>query len=263
VRLFAAAAVLVWLIVQALGKTHLATDSPVNGGNLLILVVPVVFIFGFAFFTTLLDQLPLGFFRAREFVTAAFLFLLCAPLMLALLPPRRIVHAFPPYHPLYLQSLCDWMEKDEMMMGDLPWAIAWYGDRQCVWLPPRLSDARHQNDFYAIHDQRKPVRALHFSHQTLDEPMLTKFYVDQERGSWGHFAFGLIQAHGKIQQTIEQNAAAGVVPERVQAEIMAFWGRTFRELAPEGFPLQRCPLSYVRAGQLFLTDRDRWSARAP
>jgi 4-amino-4-deoxy-L-arabinose transferase-like glycosyltransferase len=263
-RYFVAAALLLWTIVQAMGRTHLTTDSPVNGENFLILLAPVVFIFGMALFTTLLEQLPLTFFRAREAATAAFLVILCLPLILTLLPPRRTIHAFPPYHPLYLQTICGWMERDELMMGDLPWANAWYGDRQCVWLTLRLSDPRHQDDFYSIHDMRKPVRALHFSHQTLDKPLLTELYVNQERGSWGHFAFGLIQAHARIQHTLKLNASAeGTIPEGLRAKIVAFWIGTLREMAPEGFPLQQCPLSYVQVGQLFLTDRDRWSPPTP
>ena len=56
-------------------------------------------------------------------------------------------------------------------------------------------------------------------------------------------------------------------PEAITAsthvEIESLWRRTFRELAPEGFPLQQCPLSYIKAGQLFLTDRNRWSLPTP
>ncbi len=262
-RWFVAAALLLGLIVQALGKSNLASDSPAKDGHLLVVLTPLVCIFGFAFFATLLDQLPLTLFRGREVVTAAFLVLLALPLILTLLPPRRIIHAFPPYHPLYLQIMSDWLDKDEMMMGDLPWANAWYGDRQCVWLPLNLSDPQHQNDFYAINDRRKPVRAIHFTHRTLDEPMLTRFYSDPAEGSWEHFVFGLIQAHSRIRQSLRQNAPEGPVPEKLQANIMAFWEATFHQLAPEGFPLKQCPLSYVQAGQLFLTDRDRWSHKGP
>lgn len=260
-RLFLAGVSVVFIIVQALGRTEGSADTVVNGENLLVLLAPVVFIFGMALFTTLLDQLPLNFFRAREVVTAGFLILLCLPLLLALLPPRRIIHAFPPYHPLYIQTMCGWMEREELMMGDLPWATAWYGDRTCVWHTLSLADPRHQNDFYVINDLHRPVRALHLSHQTLNKPMLTGLYANQERGSWGHFAFGLVRAHSIIQQKVKQHGTEGSVPTKLQSEIQTFWLKTFQELAPEGFPLRQCPLSYVEAGQLFLTDRDRWSQR--
>jgi hypothetical protein len=265
VRLFVVATIALWVVVEALGKTQLSKDSSVNGENLLVVAAPLVFIFGMAWFNTLLDQLTLRFFRAREFVTAAFLGLLCVPLIVALLPPRRLVHAFPPYHPLYIQILCEWLEKDETMMSDLPWASAWYGDRQCVWLPLRLADPKHEQDFYAIHDSRKPVRALHFSHRTLDQPMLSEFYLNQERGSWGRFTRGLVQAHAEIQRLVQETAKPGetAISAAVQAETIALWKRTFQELTPEGFPLRHCPLSYVQGGQLFLTDRDRWSKAAP
>ncbi|MCL4177668.1 MAG: hypothetical protein KJ072_07950 [Verrucomicrobia bacterium] len=262
-RWFVVSALLLWVVVQALGKTRLSTEDPVHGENLIVLLAPLVFIFGIALFTTLLDQLPLTFFRAREAVTAGFLLLLCLPLILSLLPPRRITHAFPPYHPLYLQTMCGWMEPDELMMGDLPWAIAWYGDRQAIWLTQRLADPRHQNDLYAVHDLHKPVRALYLSHRTLDQPMFTAFYDNQERGSWGHFASGLLHANRRIQQTIRQYPSERDIPEAVHRNVTTFWHKSFEDLVPDRFFLQQCPLSYIETGQLFLTDRNRWSVPKP
>jgi 4-amino-4-deoxy-L-arabinose transferase-like glycosyltransferase len=262
-RLFLVGSLLVWLVVQALGRTSQPTDAQVNGENLTVLLAPVMFIFGMALFLTLLDQLPLTIFRGRELITTAFLLLLALPLILSLLPPRRIIHAFPPYHPLYIQTLCGWMEKDELVMSDLPWADAWYGDRQCVWLTRRLSDPALEEDFYAINDRRKRIRALHLSHETLDQPMFSEFYGDQERGTWGHFTLGLLQAHGRILDTLAQYPTHETISRGTHVEIENLWRRTFLELAPEGFPLRQCPLSYIKAGQLFLTDRNRWSLPTP
>jgi hypothetical protein len=45
-----------------------------------------------------------------------------------------------------------------MMMSDIPWAVAWYGHTQCVWL------TRNKRDFAAIHDQLKPIQALFLTH---------------------------------------------------------------------------------------------------
>ena len=39
-------------------------------------------------------------------------------------------------------------------MSDIPWAVAWYGDRQCVWLT-----ATPDKDYFAISDFMKPIRA--------------------------------------------------------------------------------------------------------
>ncbi len=258
-RWFLAAAAALFLVVQAMGKTELSAESPVNGENLLVLLAPVVFIFGMALFTTLLDQLPLTFFRAREAVTAAFLVLLCLPLMLTLLPPRRNVHAFPPYHPLYIQTMTEWMEKHEMIMGDLPWATAWYGDHLCVWLSLNFADRRHQNDFYAINDFHRPVRALHLSRETLDKPMMVGVEVDQDRTSWERFAFGLVQAYSDIRQIAGPRGTGADLSDEQRKRVMARWTRALQELAPAGFPLRQTPFNYLERGQLILSDRARWS----
>jgi hypothetical protein len=152
-----------------------------------------------------------------------------------------------------------WMEDDELIMGDLPWATAWYGDHLCVWLSLNLSDPKHQNDFYAINDSHRPVRALHLSRETLDEPMMTGLEVNQDRGSWGHFVFGLIQAYSDIRQLVGPQGSQPEIPDSVRKRVDVRWTRAFQELAPDGFRLRQCPLTYLQAGQLFLTDRARWS----
>ena len=48
-------------------------------------------------------------------------------------------------------------------MSDVPWAVAWYGQRQCVWLTLNAQD-----DFFAINDYLKPVQALYLTPETMD-----------------------------------------------------------------------------------------------
>ena len=73
------------------------------------------------------------------------------------------------------------MKENELMMSDVPWAVAWYGQRQCVWLTLNAQD-----DFFAINDYMKPVQALYLTPETMDG----KFVSDWVRGgehSWGSF----------------------------------------------------------------------------
>ncbi|MBC8001869.1 MAG: glycosyltransferase family 39 protein, partial [Opitutaceae bacterium] len=52
--------ILTMTLAQALGRTHLAVDSPeINSENLLVLTAPLVFLFGAVFFVMLLEQLEL------------------------------------------------------------------------------------------------------------------------------------------------------------------------------------------------------------
>ena len=89
--------------------------------------------------------------------------LCCLPMIFALLPPRTIPVVYPPYYPPDIQQIAGWMKPNELMMSDVPWAVAWYGQRQCVWLTLNAQD-----DFFAINDYLKPVQALYLTPETMD-----------------------------------------------------------------------------------------------
>ena len=79
----------VFIVVQSLGRTQLSELSPdINSENLLVLLVPLVFIFGGGFFFTLLDQMTLPLIQLRYAVIVGFVALCCLPLAFALLPPK-------------------------------------------------------------------------------------------------------------------------------------------------------------------------------
>ena len=95
------------------------------------------------------------------------------------------------------------------MMSDIPWALAWYGDHQCVWLTQNA-----QSDFFAIHDFLKPVRALHFSPQTMDNRFLSQ-WVRAGANSWGSFVLNGVM-RGRFAETFPlRYAAPGFSPEQV------------------------------------------------
>ena len=154
----------VFIVVQALGRTQLSDESPeVNSENLLVLLAPLVFIYGVSFFFTFLDQMKLAVPQLRYVVIAAFVALSCLPMIFALLSPKVLPVVYPPYYPPDIQQTAGWMKENELMMSDVPWAVAWYGHRQCVWLTLNAQD-----DFFAINDNLKPVQALYLTPKTMD-----------------------------------------------------------------------------------------------
>ena len=72
------------------------------------------------------------------------------------------------------------MQPEELMMSDVPWAVAWYGQRQCLWL---TLDA--QDDFFAV-NALKPVRALYLTPLTMDGKFVSEWMRASKR-SWGQF----------------------------------------------------------------------------
>ncbi|MBI4662480.1 MAG: glycosyltransferase family 39 protein [Verrucomicrobia bacterium] len=239
-RVFALLSLGVLAVVQALGKTHLSAESPeINSENLLVLAAPLAFIFGVAMYFILLDQVNLPFPQLRSAVTAAFCLCACSPLILTLLPPRSIpivYHPYAPpdnfdislirYYPPTIRQISEWMKEDELIMSDMPWAVAWYGDRRCVWVTlDAPADAKRAitSDFFRINDYQRPVYALYLTTMTSDARFHSQMARDKNY-DWGRFMVESLAKHN----------------------------------VPEGFPLKKAHPSFLESGQLFLSDRVRW-----
>jgi len=207
-------------VVQALGQTHLSAESPeINSENLLVLLAPLVLIFGTAFFITLRDQLALPNMQLPGTIAGLFVIIICAPFLFDLAsPPDRPFYS--PYSPLQVQRTAAMMEPEELMMSDIPWAVAWYGDRPCAWLTLNAS-----SNFDEL-DDLKPVQALYLTQRTTDRPFLSQ--VLDNRQGWDRFVLNSLPdadlPHGEV---------------------------------PADFPLTKSPKGFAPA-QLFLTDKVRW-----
>lgn len=208
-----------FIVVQALGRTSLSDETPeINSENLLVLLVPLVIIFGTAFFFILLDQMKLPAPELRYVVIGIFVALCCLPLFFAMWFKSSPV-VYPPYYPPDLEKAAGWMKPNELTMSDTPWAMAWYGQRQCVWL---TGDA--QDEFFAFNDYVKPVSALYLSMRTMDGRLISDCFRSG-KNSWGRFVADAVT----------------------------------RNQIPKDFPLQRSPSgSAALTSGLFLTDAERW-----
>jgi 4-amino-4-deoxy-L-arabinose transferase-like glycosyltransferase len=209
VRYFLLMCLGVFIVVQSLGRTQLSEMTPeINSENLLVLLVPLVFVFGASFFFTLLDQMTLPLPQLRYVVIAGFAVLCCLPLIFTLVF-KTVPVVYPPYYPPEIQQTANWMKPDELMMSDVPWAVAWYGQRQCVWL---TLDA--QTEFFAINDYLKPVQALYLTPQTMDGKFISD-WVQTRDVSWGNFVVDSV-IKSKIPPGFPlQNAPTGFLPDRL------------------------------------------------
>jgi 4-amino-4-deoxy-L-arabinose transferase-like glycosyltransferase len=228
-RVFLLFSLVVLIASQALGQGHLSMDSPeINTENLIILVAPLAFLFGVAMFSLLLDQINLPFPPTRTVVTTVFGLVVCAPLIFTMLPPRSIPVAYPPYWPPTVQDVSGWMKADEFMMSDMPWAVAWYGDRKCLWSTlDAPSDLRtsQSSDFFNFHDFQHPIQGILLTRVTTDAKWFSQMIQGQDY-AWGKFMLECL----------------------------------LRTNVPTGFPLKHSPPGFLQYGLLFLSDRDRWSA---
>jgi hypothetical protein len=199
-----------FIVVQALGRTQLSEESPeVNSENLLVLLLPLVFCYGVSFFFTFLEQMKLPVAQLRYAIITAFAAVSCLPMIFMFLSSKTVPVVYPPYYPPDIQRTAGWMKENELMMSDIPWAVAWYGQHQCVWL---TLDA--QENFFAVNDYLKPVLALYLTPETIDR----KFVSDLVRA--GEHSWGAFITLGVLQNQIPQgfplrNAPTGFLPERL------------------------------------------------
>jgi 4-amino-4-deoxy-L-arabinose transferase-like glycosyltransferase len=185
-RWFLLMALPVVLVVHAGTRTFRTLETPdVNGDAFLILAVPMITVFGAGFFMVLLDQIILPFRQLRQ-VIQGFTVLLCSlGLVFHMLPPRTFPVAYPPYFPPLFSQIGQWMRTDELMMTDVPWAIAWYADRRAMWLTLDSNE-----DFYFVNDELKTVSLVYVTPRTLDSRFHSGMWK-QPRG-WGRFASDIV-----------------------------------------------------------------------
>jgi hypothetical protein len=236
-RYFAVLCTGVFLVVTAMGRTQLSdSEGDMNAENLLVLLTPLVVIFGVAFFLTLLNQMNVPTVQVRYGVIGLVTLVMCQQLIITLLPPKMSPTAYPPYYPPEIQGFSDWMHPDELMMSDLPCAVAWYGDRQCV-----MTTINASYEFFQFNDRIKPVHALYLTLKTMDARLFSECLQGGVDG-WSGFVF-------------ERMAVEKIRPPPSDA-----WGQlNFKAYSfdiPDKFPLRVAPSGLVSG--LFLTDRQRW-----
>jgi len=180
----------VLFVAQALGRTPLSVFAgELSSENLLVLLAPLVAIFGVAFFLTLLNQMKTPTPQVRYAVIALLAVIACQPLIATLLPPKTSPVVYPPYYPPEIQKLSGWMHPDELMMSDIPWAVAWYGDRQCTW-----TTINSQYQYFALNDYVKNVHALYLTLNTLDAKLFSEC-LQGGVDSWGNFVLKSVAAN--------------------------------------------------------------------
>ena len=218
----------IFVLIQIVARTQLSSDSPViNTENLLVLLTPLVVVYGVALFYLLLDQVELPAPQMRLAVTLLFGVLACLPMIQIFLPPRPRLNTFPPYHPPAIQFFSEPFKPEELIMSDIPWAVAWYGQRQCAGLtlksmPGEAESPESREDFDALSSEcGKLVTGLLLSPVTLNRGF--QDMQDPPLG-WGR----LIQLY------------------------------TLKDQVPSRFLLGTSSRNRNFAGMLVLADRDRW-----
>jgi hypothetical protein len=168
-----AAAALLFSAECLLGREPRPEHSAVQAGNLVALLLPLFAVFAAAMFTNWLDNLRISTSEWRGAVLAGICLLSALPTLTRFVLPASRSMAYPPCHPPVFGEISARVRPQELMVSDQPWAVAWYGDRRCVWVPNKISE------LYKINDLHQHIAALLLTPVTLNNRYLTEILTDE------------------------------------------------------------------------------------
>jgi len=133
------------------------------------------------------------------------------PMALSFLLPHPYPMANPPYHPASLQYLRSVpaehglveFKQNDLLMSDIPWAVAWYGNQNCVWLTRTVKP-----DFYTLYEQFQPVSALYFTEVTTDQRYISRVLNANEL-NWERFMLDM-QMKGDVPDGFPLQAVSDI-----------------------------------------------------
>jgi len=107
---------------------------------------------------------------------------------------------WPPYYPGSIAQLGEWYEPDEILSSDMPWAVAWYANRKCVWVPDKVETFMDMNDYTRLGG---PIVGLYLTPVTGDGSLFTDI-VRGEYKEWSSFILRNVGTRGFPLQAVTQ-----------------------------------------------------------
>jgi len=198
-------AVLFMWLGAAAGMSVFGVDSAVSANQLHILFLPVMIFFGLSFLLALASRLGLDQPLLRgAFITLLFL-VSSIPLLgtIALKPPMV---NWPPYLPPLIMRFNQWVQPNEAMAADIPWATAWYGGRTSLLLPENIAQ------FELIHTEgllRAPLVGIYITPFSSDRSAYETI-INGRYSEWARFV---------LSEVVEEDLADWMLPNAVNLPI--------------------------------------------
>jgi hypothetical protein len=188
---------LMWLFaVLGMSLFGIGEAGSTDANDLHLLFIPLTIFYGLAFILVLWSRLvvdrPEVSLRLVRWTFFTGIYLLSGfPLAHTLITTSGRVQ-WPPYCPPYIAILGTWTNPDEIITSDMPWAVAWYADRECLWLPDTPDTFI---DFYDYNRLHGPLVGLYLTPVSGD----TRLYTDIEKGeyrAWAPFILRNLSTRG-------------------------------------------------------------------
>jgi hypothetical protein len=166
-------AMVFFLAACVLGLQPRPPNCLAQEGNLLVLMIPLATMYAAALFFTLLDRLQIFVPLWRGSVVGLFIAATALPTGLRLIGQPADRYAYPPYLPPKIAEASNYLDAKEFMVSDQPWAVAWYGNRRCIWIPMQ------REQFYKINDLHQHIAAMLLTPVSLNRRFLSEVIYDE------------------------------------------------------------------------------------
>lgn len=198
-----------------------------------LLFSPIMTAYGLAFLTVVWNRI--GFETNHPLVTQGHLVIVAVISAIPLILPmpknlqsgiraKKMDRAnWPPYYPPFYGSINEWTTEQEIIISDVPWAVAWYGNRTSIWLPKNREQFRQLEDY--VESMGRQFAGLYLSPIAIDGHMVSEV----SRGAYADWREVIMNG---------------------EAEDMN------RKLLPEDFPFQERMI--FNPWSQFYSDRQRW-----
>jgi hypothetical protein len=153
-------AVLLMWIFGFIGSVLIGINRQVLSSNQIhILFGPLMTFYGLEFILVCLKR--------SQFVGAIFRYILFALLFIFTGIPTLLGFfsgnprmQFPPYLPYMIEYFGDWTRPNEIIVSDMPWAVAWYADRISLCLPASLNAL---TEYYNLETFGAPIAGVYLT----------------------------------------------------------------------------------------------------
>ncbi len=175
---------------------HPHNEDKTDPNNLHIIFLPVMAGYGLAFLSVLWNRLNLPLqvpvVRNGHFIIA----IIISAMPTLLVAPTRVAMAvqgderltkthYPFYVPRLIVDYANMVKPNEAIATDIPWAVAWYGNRAAIWLPKDKGQLDTMRENGKLRGQ--PITGLLLSQFTLGANVTSVTYRNQMNYDWREY----------------------------------------------------------------------------
>jgi hypothetical protein len=144
--------------------------------NFLNVFLPLIIIYGTAFFYVMFERLQFRTRFLRNGMVGLFVFANSLGFLFTILPPAPR-SPYPPYDSGVVAVVGSVFGEKEVLVSDIPWAVAWYGDRSAVLVP------EGEKDFDAINYEIQFISGIYLTQEILMEEVVPEI-ASGRRSFW-------------------------------------------------------------------------------